>query len=288
MIISELEPQTREALIGWHSDAQQQEFEAWKKNLREYGNGCKSLIANLENAKKFENFMEFLAEFNVARILRMHDVELHYESKGYEDFLLPHEGLEISVKSIMPKNYQPKDKATIFELKKLAAQDGKAKTRTVDYGHSEVHFRVEPNGAFERIEMNKAKPGYVLASEMQQKSTLIKYIKKFDQKASDKKKILLFMVQNNDCPPILFWETFYYYYKGVAMEHDQTPYDKYFGGNLKQDIAGCVFFYRPNEILCWDMKCMSDSNPAREGGEIYRFNVFAPEEISRELNRIFK
>jgi hypothetical protein len=201
--------------------------------------------------------------------------------------LLPQEGFEVSVKSIMPKNYQPKDKAVIFELKKLAERDGIAKTRTVDYGHSEVYFRVQPGGAYERIETNKSKTGYVLSSEMQQKSTLIKYIKKFDQKTSGKKKILFFMVQNNDCPPILFLETFYYYYKGAAMEHDQTPYAEYFGGGLKRDIAGFVFFYRPNEILCWDEKCTSDSNTTR-GDTVYRFNVFAPEDVSGELNRIFK
>lgn len=288
MIISEWEPQSIEELVGWHSESQKQNFDFWKRKLQEYEHGCKSLVANLEGANKFENFMEFLAEFNIARILRMHEVEFHYELNGYEDFLLPGEDFEISVKSVMPKNYQPKDKATIFELKKLAQQDGVAKTRTVDYGHSEVCFRVEPNGAWERMETNKSKPGYVLSSEIRQKSTLIKYIKKFDQKISDKKKILFFVVQNNDCPHILFRETFYYYYKGVAMEHDQTPYAEYFGGALKRDIAGFVFFYLPNEILCWDAKCTSDSNPAREGGEIYRFNVFAPEEISGELNRIFK
>jgi len=83
-------------------------------------------------------------------------------------------------------------------------------------------------------------------------------------------------------------ETFYYYYKGLAMEHDQSPYDEYFGGGLKRDIAGFVFFYRPKEILCWDAKCLSDNSPARESGEVQRFNVFAPEDVSGELNKIFK
>ncbi len=287
MLISELEPKSREEVLQWHTESQRQEFDAWKIKLRAYGNGCQSLISNLDKGNKFENFMEFLVEFNVARLLKMKGIEFYYERDGYEDFLLPKEDFEISVKSIMPKNYQPKEKAIIFELKKLAEQDGVSKRRVIDYGHSEVSFRVEPGGAFERTETNKTKPGYVLSSEMQQKSTLIKYIKQFDQKVSDKKKVLFFMVQNDDCPPILFYETLYYYYKGMALEHDQSPYKEYFNCVLNRDIAGVIFFYRPNEILCWNSKCMSDSG-INGNNAVYRFNVFASEETTDELNRIFK
>ncbi|MFA6194687.1 MAG: hypothetical protein WC719_03015 [Patescibacteria group bacterium] len=287
MYISISEPESKEEVIKWHSEEQRRGFGDWKKELSKYGHGCKSLISNLEKAKKFENFIEYLAEFNIARIFKTKGLEFDYEKPGYDDFLLPKENFEISVKSLMPKSYQPREKAIILRLLEQAKKDGMDKEEVIDYKHSQVIIRVKPNGDFERSETNNHDiPGSVLYTEMQQKSTLIKNIRKFDQKASDKRKIMFFFVQNQDCPPVIFYETIDYYYKGIPMPHDQSPYSDYFGGELRRDIAGFIFFYRPNNILCWDKDCMSDFNI--DGTTVLcRFNVIAPKDITEELNKIF-
>jgi hypothetical protein len=292
MYLSVLEPKTKEQLMEWHSEDQRSNFSDWKNTLSKYQRGCRKLLSNLEKANKLENFMEFLAEFNIARLFILKKIDFDYEKKSYEDFLLSQGGFEISVKSLMRKKYQLEEEGLIFKLREEALKDNCRKSVTINYSHSDVSIVVQPMDmskgtvSTQRTEIGKA--GAVLSSEMQQKSAIIKYINKFDKKKSDKRKILLFTTQNSDCPIVLFNEIIHHYYNGKPLNgHDALPYDKYFEKNLNRDIVGFIVIYLPNEILCWKESSLLDKETNNDGSVSFRFNFFGTKSVHEEITKVF-
>jgi hypothetical protein len=173
------EPQTIDQIISWHSKEQQSEFDLWKKNLRQYQRGCVKLINNLEKAGKCENYLEYLAEFNIARLLRLRGIDFDYEKEGFEDFLIPSKNFEISVKSLMPKKYQIEEKNLLKKLYASSVAENIKKKTTIKYNFSEVYFEIEPNGSLSKMEtLQPHKNGYILDTEMKQKSAIMGHIKK--------------------------------------------------------------------------------------------------------------
>jgi hypothetical protein len=283
-MLSIFEPQTRQGIIDWHSHSQKIKFGIWKKVLKDYEHGCRSLLSKLLATIEKDNFLEMLAEFNIAKHLRSRDIEFHYERPGHEDFLL--DDVEISVKSIMPKKYEREELATMRQLVEASKKSGSKKEEFVTYRTSHTTLTARPDGSTERFEIGRGQGG--LSSDFFQKSAIIKHINKFDKHQTEKAKVLFFVVQTDDCPTILFEEIINYYFLGqMIAEYDQFPYASIFSPFLHRDIGCFVFFYRPNEVLCWSPGCFSDTQRDMKGNTAKRYNRIGDKKVCEKVDDFF-
>src|SRR5262245_30748155 len=180
--------------MSWHPHSQKVKFGIWKKRLKEYGRGCGTLIDRLERVRTKDGFLETLAEFNIARSLKRREIDFDYEKPGCQDFVF--DDLDISVKSIMRKDYEKAEGRDIEILSADVKKSGFRKSIVKSYPDSKATITAHPDGSIERLEVGGN--GRVLSSEFFQKSAIIQHVKDFDGRPSGKNKVLFFVVQNDD------------------------------------------------------------------------------------------
>ncbi len=259
-------------VISRHSADEIAHFEAAREKLR-ISNipRIKRLLTNLDTAKKAENFLEYLVEFNIAHILHQKNVRFAYEPTGGDDFAW--DDIMLSVKSIQPKQYELEEEAVLDRLEAQAIATGRPAEARIVIGTTERTFRVEPKLlSWERIEMGSAEP---LLSDLKYGGPLMQYLAELEQKQHSGKKIAFFFSQSEAFEDCVIEDLASWYFRlpnsnpMFAGQYDAMFKTKNGKVARADSIDAIVFMIRPRSVLLWPSDSWSETHNDRKRVRIF-------------------
>ncbi len=234
-----------------------QAFRKYWDKIEASNPGAKKLIKNLCGAEKsgnIENFLNYLVEFNVAKIFYDKNIPFEYEKKGLDDFNV--QNYLISVKSIHESKYQKFENEIIQNLNKGSDRDVIENT----FGQSPVRSVTEFNKLENAIEITQIgqEPNAPLPFEVDRKDRIIKAITKLERIDSERTKVLFVFLQTAEITLFHQRDLTDWYFYNEQDENDLagSEYQKWFAedapGSLKNgSVKAIIFLYSPNNILLW-------------------------------------
>lgn len=279
-------------IFQFHSKEDQDCFEEWKRKLGTSNNeGIKSLISNLESAKtskSLSNFLSYLVEFNIAKILLEKKIKFEYETKcsKNQDFLFG--DYLMSVKVINPTKYQKEEEEKIQKSIKKSGDNAVISHR---FASSDVFSFTEIEKHEDLIEMTQIghKPNTDFPYVIDLKDKIIKHIASIENITTDKTKIIFIFLQTNEFRPFHQKEiTDWYFYNQIhKIDFCGSRYIEWFKETKKKKDGNVniIFVYSPNYILLWKPKELIRTNmQGNKSFEIWSKDVF----IKSDLEIIFR
>jgi len=240
-----------------------------------------------ENDDNVHGFSAFLTELNLAGVLlRKGKDSLQYEPVGTVEVDFVYDDVAVSVKNLLPKDYEKKEGEVVEEMKKTGDTKLSLSHKTKPFSSVVIDVQKNEMGTYTHARTEIGHSGF-LDSDIYQMSPILKCLGKFeDVDVGGKKKVMFVGVHTGDFAHYYARDIGEWYFGGhikPIFENDMEWYPKMFGKEEKNGSIDALIFIWPANPAVWPVDSFTDVFNDRERMLFYGKN----KELVKELKSLF-